>query len=317
MPIENLKKVFWVFNRLNFSVIPSYYASGILPSNYLKSSKLVFLEGHDPEKTLDNIDCEVLILLKAFDNGLLNLAECAKKRGIKIISVFDDWYFENKERTELNIPLANLSDHIIVKTTAAETEIEKYFKIKTTVIPDPVRFYKNEIFNINNNNKLNLCWFGTHSNHDTIINEINKLNKNFLEINITILTNYIHELKKEINLLDTTNLNITIKEWNENSDKDIVQNEIIILPYPSDKRRLVKSSNRIVDSLNLGRFTILSPVPQFKKFKDFVYYGNILEGILWFKENQLLAKEKTILGQQYVDKNYSLDVVSQKWRDLF
>ena len=126
MPIENLKKVFWVFNRLNFSIIPSYYASGILPSNYLKSSKLVFLEDHDPEKTLDNIDCEVLILLKAFDNGLLNLAECAKKRGIKIISIFDDWYFENKERTELNIPLANLSDHIIVKTTAAEKEIEKY-----------------------------------------------------------------------------------------------------------------------------------------------------------------------------------------------
>lgn len=316
MPIENLKKVFWVFNRLNFSIIPSYYASGILPSNYLKSSKLVFLEDHDPEKTLDNIHCEVLILLKAFDNGLLNLAECAKKRGIKIISVFDDWYFENKERTELNIPLAKLSDHIIVKTTAAETEIEKYFKIKTTIIPDPVRFNKNEIFNINNN-KLNICWFGTHSNHDTIINEIYKLNKNFLEMNVTILTNYIYELKKEINLLDIKNLNITIKEWNENSDKDIIQNEIIILPYPSDKRRLVKSSNRIVDSLNLGRFTILSPVPQFKKFKDFVYYGNILEGILWFKENQLLAKEKTILGQQYVDKNYSLDVVSQKWRDLF
>jgi len=316
MPIENLKKVFWVFNRLNFSVIPSYYASGILPSNYLKSSKLVFLEGHDPEKTLHNLDCEVLILLKAFDNGPLNLARCAKKRGIKIISVFDDWYFENNERTELNIPLANLSDHIIVKTIAAEIEIEKHFKIKTTVVPDPVRFNKSKIFNINDN-RLNVCWFGTHSNHDTIINEIDKFDKNSLEINITILTNYIDELKKEINLLNTTNLNITIKEWHENSDKDIIQNEIVILPYPIDKRRLVKSSNRIVDSLNLGRFTILSPVPQFKKFKDFVYYGNISEGIQWFRENQSLAKEKTILGQEYVDKNYSLNIISKKWRDLF
>ena len=39
MHTENFKTVFWVFNRVNFEVIPSYYISGVLPSNYLNSSK--------------------------------------------------------------------------------------------------------------------------------------------------------------------------------------------------------------------------------------------------------------------------------------
>ena len=69
-------------------------------------------------------------------------------------------------------------------------------------------------------------------------------------------------------------------------------------------------------SLNLGRFTILSPVSQFKEFKNFVYFGEICEGVLWFTKNKLLAKEKTLLGQKYVDDNYSLESISNKWRDL-
>ena len=315
MQEEDLNKVFWVFNTLNFNIIPSYYVSGVLPSNYLKTSKLVFLEGHDPEQTLNNIDAKVLILLKAFDNSFFKLAKSAKKRGIKIISVFDDWYFQNIERTKINFPLASVSDVVIVKTNSAALELNNYFKIKAKIISDPIRFKKNKIFRIDNK-KLNLCWFGTRNNHDTIINELKNLEKIKLQINITIISNFIDLLKKELTPLNIVNLNIVFKYWHENADLDIVKSEIVILPYPNDKKRFVKSSNRIIDSLNLGRFTILSPVPQFKEFKNFVYFGKIYEGILWFTKNKLIAKEKTLLGQKYVDDNYSLESISNKWRDL-
>ena len=315
MYLENSKKIFWVFNKINFEVIPSYYVSGILPSNYLNSSKLIFLEEHDPKKTLNNIDAEVLILLKVFDKGFLKLAKEAKKRGIKIISVFDDWHSKDLLRTNLNLPLAILSDLVVVKTNSAANEIESNFTIRCKVIPDPIRFKKKKI-NFKNSNNLNICWFGTHNNHDTIINEINNLKKISIPLNITIISNYISELKKNINSLNITTLKINILEWHKNADLDIIKSEIVILPYPKDKKRLVKSSNRIIDSLNLGRFTVLSPVSQFKEFKDFVYFGDITEGILWFKENEKAAKEKTILGQKYVDQNYSLEFVSEKWKNI-
>ena len=315
MHTENFKKVFWVFNRVNFEVIPSYYISGVLPSNYLNSSKLIFLEEHDPKKTLNNIDARVLILLKAFDKGLLKLAKEAKKRGIKIICVFDDWHSQDISRTNYNLPLAILSDLVIVKTNSAAYEIESNFKIRCKIIPDPVRFKKNKIY-LKNSNKLNICWFGTHNNHDTIINELKKLKKIPISLNITIISNYIGELKKKVSLLNISNLKIDLREWHKDANLDIIKSEIVILPYPNDKQRLVKSSNRIIDSLNLGRFTILSPVPQFKEFKDFVYFGDIMEGILWFKDNEIAAKEKTILGQKYVDQYYSLEFVSKKWKKI-
>lgn len=312
---EDLKKVYWVFNRLDFKNIPSYYVSGVLPSNYLKSPKLVFLEEHDPEMTLNQIDPKVLILFKAFDNGFYNLAKSAKKRGIKIISVFDDWYLQNSERTKFNLPLANLSDLIVVKTHAASIEIKKHFNLVPVVLPDPVRFETNDLFKFNSV-KIKLCWYGILDNHDTIINEIEKLENLDIPFTLTIITNFVEKLESRIKNLNLKKHNIVFKHWNENSNFEIINSEVVILPYPKDKKRLVKSSNRIIDSLNLGRFTIISPVPQFAEFKNFVYYGNIIEGINWYYNNQKLALKKTIQGQEYVKKNFSLSAISNQWVDL-
>ena len=131
-----------------------------------------------------------------------------------------------------------------------------------------------------------------------------------------MLTNKSKQKIDYIELYNIKNLNIVIKNWNENAYLDIIKSEIVILPYPNDKQRFVKSSNRIIESLNLGRFTILSSVPQFEEFKNFVYFGNILEGILWFRDNKLFAKEKTIFGQKYVDQHYSIEVIAKKWKDV-
>ena len=312
---EDLKKVFWVFNSFNFKTIPSYFVAGVLPSNYLESPKLVFLEEHDPEQTLDNINAKILILFKAFDKGLVALAKSAKRRGIKIVSVFDDWYLENIERTNFNLPLAELSDLIVVKTKVAALEIKNHFKINALVIPDSIRFKKNKIFK-NNNKKLDLCWFGTRNNHDTLISELKKIEILKIPVRINVVTNLIDELKKDVADLNIKNHDIRYKAWHENANLDIVESEIVILPYTEDVKRLVKSSNRIIDSLNLGRFTIMSPVSQFREFKDFVYYGDICEGIRWFKDNKELAKQITLKGQKYVDKNYSIEFISNKWKKI-
>tara|TARA_B100000029_G_scaffold383086_1_gene378509 strand:- start:5680 stop:6642 length:963 start_codon:yes stop_codon:yes gene_type:complete len=312
---EDFKKVYWVFNRLDFKVIPSYYVGGVLPSNFLNSPKLVFLEEHDPEATLNQTNPKVLILFKAFDNGILNLAKSAKKRGIKIISVFDDWYLQNVERTQFNLPLSKISDLVVVKTNAAANEIKNHFNINSVVIADPVRFESKNIFN-KKDNLIKLCWYGILDNHDTILNEIKNLDKLNFPFNLTIITNFVENLKQQIDNLKIQKQNIIFKNWHERSDSEILNTDAVLLPYPKDKKRLVKSSNRIIDSLNLGRFTIMSPVPQFEEFKNFVYYGDIIDGIEWFHANSNLALEKTVKGQKYVNNNYSIRAISNKWRNL-
>ena len=155
-----------------------------------------------------------------------------------------------------------------------------------------------------------------HPNHDTIINELPNLNKSQLPINLSLITNFTEKIEENINIKNLKNINIKLIKWNSNSNNEIVKSEIVILPIPKDNKRLVKSSNRTIDSLNLGRFTIMSDVVQFKEFNDFVYAGNIVDGLTWASRNTEKAKKKTIKGQKYVSKNYSLEAICEKWKKI-
>ena len=43
---------------------------------------------------------------------------------------------------------------------------------------------------------------------------------------------------------------------------------------------------------------------------------DIIKGIEWFYYNSDLAFKKTIEGKKYVNENYSVSVISNKWRRL-
>lgn len=310
-----LNDTYWIFNHPQPETIPSYIVSGLMPAEYLGIKKIIFLENHDAEAFLNRFNPKCLILSKSFGKNLSTLSSLAKKKGITVISLFDDWNFENNNRSEINLPIAKNSDLIISKTVEASKEIKKYTDLDSIVIPDPIRFRSYPIFS-NLGKPLKACWFGMHSNHNTIMNELASLDDIDIEINLTIITNYLDNLYDYIDNKNFKNINIKLIKWNTNSDKDITNNDLVLLPYPSDKKRLVKSSNRIIESLNLGRFTILSNVKQFAEFKNYTYFGNLNEGIKWLLNNPKEAMSKTIKGQNYVKENYSLERICKLWSSL-
>ena len=112
------------------------------------------------------------------------------------------------------------------------------------------------------------------------------------------------------------NIDFQFIDWTPEFNKEIIKSDIVILPYTKDQERLVKSSNRIIDSLNLGRFVILSNVEQFKEFKHYTYFGDINNGIEWLKINKTKAIDKVLKGQKYVNEFYSPESVSQLWRKI-
>ena len=311
-----LKKTIWIFNHSSPESIPSYYVSGLMPAHFMGIRKVIFLNQHKPEELLNHFKPQCIILSKAFDIKLSFLAELAKKRGIKVISIFDDWNFSNKNRSILNLPIAKNSDFIISKTIMASNIIFKNTNIRSVVIPDPVRFNSFKIFG-KFNKPLKACWFGMHTNHDTIINELVSLNSLDHKISLSIISNSFEKIDAFIKDKNFNNLKIKLINWNKRSDLEIVNSDVVLLPYPKDEKRLVKSSNRIIESLNLGRFTILSDVDQFSEFKDFTYFGNISKGIVWFLNNYESAHKITEEGQKYILNNYSLSNICDLWIKLF
>ena len=73
------------------------------------------------------------------------------------------------------------------------------------------------------------------TNHDSILNELKNLDNLKIKIKLTIISNYINSLKTKIDSIKIENLIIEYFEWNNSSNKNIVQSEVVILPYPNDK----------------------------------------------------------------------------------
>ena len=43
---------------------------------------------------------------------------------------------------------------------------------------------------------------------------------------------------------------------------------------------------------------------------------NIVDGLTWASRNTEKAKKKTVEGQKYVSKNYSLEAICEKWKKI-
>lgn len=313
-----LDRVLWIFSFHNPGIMPSNVVGGIMPADMLGIKKLIFLDVHDPEKTLSNLNPKIIILSKVFHDKIIDLVKLAKKRKIKIISIFDDWNFDISSKTfnsKRNLPVANYSDVIVVKTKSASKVLYKNTGLLSKVVPDMLRFKAHNLYS-KINYPFNLCWFGMHTNHDSLIGELMKMNNTNLKINLKIITNFCDKLKIAINKTVYSNISFEFIDWHPQFDKEVVKSDIVILPYPKDNERLVKSSNRIIDSINLGRFVLLSDVVQFKEFKNYTFFGDISEGLKWLKKNSHLAKNKVQNGQEYVNKNYSNEVTAKKWKDI-
>ena len=183
------------------------------------------------------------------------------------------------------------------------------------VIPDCLRFKSQKpIKDINY--PFRISWFGMSTNLDTLVFGIKQISATNIRCIITVYINNILSCSKYIIPLQNENIKIDIIEWTKNMDLEIIKNDIIIIPYINDAKRRVKSSNRIIDSINLGRYLIMSDVPQFSEFKDFVYSGNIGNGLKWLLKNKKSAINQINKGQKFIQNNYGNKITIKKWQDL-
>ncbi len=315
------KSILWVFSHPNPSSIPSYVVSGILPADYLNIQKIIFLKNHDPKEILIRFNPKLIIINKAMHNKVANLANSAKELNIKVISVFDDWYFIKPETKGIqlrfidNLKLANYSNNIVVKTQIAADIIYKHTGLKAEIISDCLRYVsKKSISNINYPFKIS--WFGLDTNHDTLEFGIREILKYDFKVNLKIITHKLEKIRIRLGSLNLKNISLEFIEWNKEMDKEVLKTDIVIIPYLNDHKRIVKSYNRIIDSISLGRFTIISDLSHLRKFKNYCFLGNIGAGLKWAKENNILAIEKVKKGIKFIQNNYDVPSISMEWKKI-
>ena len=312
------KSPLWVLSHPLPRIVPSYVVSAIIPSSLLQIPMTLFLKNFDPIKTIKKYSPDVIIVSKMFHNDVINLIKEAKKNNIKIISIFDDWFVDKNiinERHLINLEAEKLSNVNVVKTSEAAKVLKNNLGINSQIIPDYLRFNKS-IGILHFKEPIKVSWFGMSTNFDTLLFGINQIVESNISCELSVISSYLELLQKNITTINKTKITLRLIEWTEKMDKDVVNSDVVIIPYLDDPKRKVKSSNRIIDAINLGKFVVMSDVHQFKEFKEFCYMGHIGEGLKWVQNNRQSAKEMVLKGQNYVDKQYSKEKITKLWRDI-
>ena len=244
----------------------------------------------------------------------------ARKKSKKIIIDYTDnhlarispmFYFYKK--------ILPLSDNAIVPSSYMSLLLAQFFKIKITIIEDPIEVKALSQKILSNKNKFSLLWFGHNTNIPYLIQYLQNNSLCDISVKINILTN-----SHGIDLLSTniptfhSSIDLNMYEWSisnminaaENSDACLIPSDI------NDPRKSGVGSNRLITAFALGLPVTADILASYAPFSE--YFHNIRNEPLSLFINQLnLYSEKCKNAQSEIIINFSQDAIVKKWITFF
>lgn len=92
------------------------------------------------------------------------------------------------------------------------------------------------------------------------------------------------------------------------------RNQIVIIPHSSERKNWVKSPNRVIESIRMGKWVSASPIPSYDQFANFCHLGDVKAGIEMYNdlpEEVLVARIKA--GQDYIRERFSPERIANQW----
>ncbi len=165
--------------------------------------------------------------------------------------------------------------------TCNSNEMQKIIKERTgrnaTVIPDPYESEEQPA-----GIKTGFFWFGHESNLSTI--------SPYLDLGVDILTGEAWSRERQIARL----------------------RDCAAVLLPTDHRQ-AKSANRLIESVRNGRFVIAGNLPAYEEFSEWMWVGDIREGVEWFNTHQEEIKPRIRECQDHIRVKYSPSSIGWLW----
>lgn len=232
-------------------------------------------------------ECEIAVFSKPSEADL-KMAVSLKAQGVKIVADFCDDHFSHASLGHVYHEIAKLADHIVCPTEAmaARVPVDK----PRTVIPDPVETPRR----VPHAYGENLLWFG-HSSNLFTVEPYRKLP------NLRIVSG--PKEAEGVTFWSPANIKRAMAEAN-----------ICLLPTAIGHE--YKSNNRFLNAVNAGLFPVCNRHPSYAEFKGLAWIGDIIDGVRWSLKEKDFLDELVLELQEIVNKNYSIEAVGEKWRDL-
>lgn len=247
-------------------------------------------------KCIDNIG-------QAFANDIVVLGRIHKEKDVESLRNNNISYIHDicdNKWPELEKLWSNTNEHAIAITTTC-SELKKLIETKTDkpvyIVPDPTE-REQEPINFETKKVYNACYYGSYGNLKQI--DWNK-----------------YDLSK-VNLQKMSDQGpIT---WSfEAQGKMVRESDLVLLPVNNDHAMTkYKGHNRPIDAIRQGKFVITNAtIPSWVKLKDYMWVGDINEGIKWAINNPNEVIKKVGDGQSFVEEFYTPEKVSTIWEWVY
>ena len=89
--------------------------------------------------------------------------------------------------------------------------------------------------------------------------------------------------------------------------------DVVIIPVENKEKKMVKSPNRMVDSIRNGRYVIANPMPAYEGYG--MWLGDIVEGLKWAADNVESSLESVRIAQAIIEEKHSPEAVALLWKE--
>jgi hypothetical protein len=212
-----------------------------------------------------------------------------------IFDLCDDLFWRTDDVVEYTRQMIKNAACVTTSTESMKDVIIEETGVVPVVISDPCEFSEKPIKDIS---EKKLMWFGTPTN----VASINRLEINYpLEI-VTQLSSDVEHLLKQ------APFEYTFTEWSlENMEKAFERNNIVVIPADtSQRKKRIKSPNRVFESIRNGLSVVASPIDSYKQFSKWINLDMDIENV----------KQITPEAQKYVRDNFDISVIGEQWKTL-
>lgn len=288
--------------------LASYRMRIQMPEDYLNKIskggdyKYEVSHGSEPRE-----DVDINVFTKHFNKiSDLKSAHSLKGKTKTIIDICDD----HLEKPEADYYYAMLD--VCDSVTCSSENMKKKIKDitgRTDVfhVRDPITFsYEKPSLFKPEEYEISYLWYGRGYNLFALKPLIPKLKDGpfvvFSEVDPKISQENVHWIKWEPGIVEVNAKNFFIT---------------VIPTLKHDRSTKNKSPNRAVDALNSGCFVVTDNEDIYEEFSDFIWIGDIEEGVSWFKHNPEEALEMVKNGQEYIHNNYAIECAAKDWLTVF
>lgn len=265
---------------------------------------------------------DVLVVSKGLFETSTEIVHRARQNGARILLDLCDDHFTSPFR-DTCYQLCRTADTITASTPMMAEVIARRTQRQALVIGDPYEAPLGTPEFAPLLSTVKLLWFGHPVNFDTLGSLIPALVSYSSEqrIDLHVVTENVANIAMKLRALSEQSgpkFGARFTQWSQDTVwRAMDECDLVVIPSLPNESKLVKSPNRLVESLRRGRFVVAYPLPSYQPFADCAWLGNdLVEGIRWSLLNPREVLQRISVGQERIETHLSSARLALEWEKV-